>query len=225
MVGMTEVESKFASTPEKGEVSGLLLRPERATHLLVLGHGASSHLRHRTVQSIARALAEVEIATFRYNFPFSENKTGRDSQATCVATVRSAVAAAARACPGLPLLAGGHSFGGRMTTNAAAESPLDGVEGLALFGFPLHPPGKPSVERAEHLDRVTVPMLFVSGSRDEFATPELLEGVVGKFAGEATLHWVEGAAHGLDAPKKARAGREPVMVELARAVRDWAARH
>src|SRR4051812_27281799 len=116
-------EMKFLATPEKGEVSALLVRPANASHLLVLGHGASTTMRHPTLQAIADRLAEVGIATFRYNFPYSETGTGRDSQAVCTTTVRSAVAAASLAAPGLPLLAGGHSFGGRMTSTAASESP------------------------------------------------------------------------------------------------------
>ena len=120
-------------------------------------------------QTIAERLADAGIATFRYNFPYMEHGKGRDSQAVCTATVRSAVAAAHQAAPDLPLLAGGHSFGGRMTSTAASESPLEGVRGLVFFAFPLHQPGKPDTKRAEHLAAVTVPMLFLSGTRDELA--------------------------------------------------------
>src|SRR4051812_50009116 len=134
-------------------------------------------MRHATLQSIAGRLAEVGIATFRYNFPYSENGKGRDSQAVCTATVRSAVAAASEAAPGLPLLAGGHSFGGRMTSTAASESPIEGVVGLVLFSFPLHPAGKPDTKRADHLADVAVPMLFLSGTRDELADMGLLRPV------------------------------------------------
>ena len=140
-------EMKFLATPEKGEVSALLVRPEGATHLLVLGHGASTNMRHPTLQSIAERLAEVGIATFRYNFPFSEHGKGRDSRAVCTATVHSAATAAHRAASDLPLLAGGHSFGGRMTSTAASESPIEGVLGLVFFSFPLHQPGKPETKR------------------------------------------------------------------------------
>ena len=150
---MVEKELKFLATPEKGEVSALLVRPDDATHLLVLGHGASTNMRHATLKAIAEALADAGIATFRYNFPYAEHGKGRDSQAVCTPTVRSAVAAAHAAAPGLPLLAGGHSFSGRMTSTAASESPLDGVHGLVFFSFPLHQPGKPDTKRAEHLAR------------------------------------------------------------------------
>src|SRR5207249_5051528 len=137
-------------------------------------------MRHATLQTIAERLADAGIATFRYNFPYSEHGRGRDSQEVCTATVRSAVAAAHRAVPDLPLLAGGHSFGGRMTSTAASESPLDGVHGLVFFSFPLHQPGKPETKRADHLGAVTVPMLFLSGTRDEFAELELLRSVCQK---------------------------------------------
>src|SRR5687768_7294040 len=131
-------ELKFLATSDKGEVSALLLRPEGATHLVVLGHGASSNMRTPMLTTIAEHLAEQNIATLRYNFPYSEKGGGRNSQATCTATIRSAVAAAREAAPDLPIIAGGHSFSGRMTTTAASEAPLEGVDGLVLFAFPLH---------------------------------------------------------------------------------------
>src|SRR3954465_7103183 len=173
-------EMKFLATPEKGEVSALLVRPEGATHLLVLGHGASTDMRHATLQSIADRLAEVGIATFRYNFPYAEHGKGRDGQAVCTGTSRPAVAAARELAPGLPLLAGGHSFGGRMTSTAASESPIEGVVGLVLFSFPLHQPGKLETKRAKHLTGVDVPMLFLSGTRDELAQMDLLRPVCEK---------------------------------------------
>src|SRR4051794_10325283 len=155
-------EMKFLATPDKGEVSALLDRPADATHLLVLGHSASTNMRHATLQAIADRLAEVGIATFRYNFPYSENGKGRDGQAVCTQTIRSAVAAAHEAAPDLPLLAGGHSFSGRMTSTAASESPLGGVRGLVFFSFPLHPAGKPGAKLADHLSGVTAPLPFPS---------------------------------------------------------------
>jgi predicted alpha/beta-hydrolase family hydrolase len=173
-------ELKFLATPEKGEVSALLLRPGNASHLLVLGHGASTNMRHVTLQTIAERLADAGTATFRYNFPYMEYGKGRDSQEVCTSTVRSAVAAAHRAAPDLPLLAGGHSFGGRMTSTAASESALDGVIGLVFFAFPLHQPGKPESKRADHLSAVTVPMLFLSGTRDDLADLDLLQPVCKK---------------------------------------------
>src|SRR5215472_10453791 len=193
---MVEKELKFIATPEKGEVSALLIRPAGASHLLVLGHGASTNMRHATLKAIAEALADAGIATFRYNFPYAEHGQGRDSQAVCTQTVRSALAAAQAAVRGLPFLAGGHSFGGRMTSTAAAEAPLDGVRGLVFFSFPLHQPGKPETKRADHLAAVKVPMLFLSGTRDELAEMGLLRPLCEKLGGRATLHGIDTADHG-----------------------------
>ena len=133
-------ELKFLATPEKGEVSALLIRPENASHLLVLGHGASTDMRHATLQTIAERMTDVGIATFRYNFPYMEYGKGRDSQAVCTATVRSAVAAAHGAAPDLPLLAGGHSFGGRMTSTAAASLPSKTCSAWSSSHFPFTSP-------------------------------------------------------------------------------------
>jgi predicted alpha/beta-hydrolase family hydrolase len=168
-------------------------------------------------------VADVRISTFRYNFPYMEHGTGRDSQAVCTATVRSAVAAAHEAARDLPLLAGGHSFGGRMTSTAASDSPLDGVQGLVFFAFPLHQPGKPETKRAEHLKSVTVPMLFLTGSRDELADLALLKTVCKKLGKRATLHLLDTADHGFRILKRSRKSAEDVFVEMARVVREWAA--
>ncbi|MEO7538996.1 MAG: alpha/beta family hydrolase [Pyrinomonadaceae bacterium] len=214
-------ELKFVATPAKGEVSALIVRPAGASHLLVLGHGASTTMRHATLEKIAQNLANVDIATLRYNFPYSENGRGRDSTATCAATVRSAVAAAQKVASGLPLLAGGHSFGGRMTSTAASEAPLDGVMGLVFSSFPLHLPGRPDMKRAEHLANVTVPMLFLSGTRDELATLELLQSVVKSLGQRATLYLLDTANHSYKVLKKTRVSNEDVFVEMARAVRKW----
>ena len=217
-------EMKLLATPEKGEVSALLVRPGDASHLLVLGHGASTNMRHATLQTIAERMADAGIATFRYNFPYMEHGKGRDSREVCTATVRSAVAAAHRAALDLPLLAGGHSFGGRMTSTAASESPLDGVHGLVFFAFPLHQPGKPDTKRADHLSAVTVPMLFLSGTRDELADRDLLQPVCKKLGNRATLHPLDTADHGFRTLKRSRRSEEDVFVEMARIVREWASR-
>ena len=217
-------EMKLLATPEKGEVSALLVRPGDASHLLVLGHGASTNMRHATLQTIAERMADAGIATFRYNFPYMEHGKGRDSREVCTATVRSAVATAHRAALDLPLLAGGHSFGGRMTSTAASESPLDGVHGLVFFAFPLHQPGKPDTKRADHLSAVTVPMLFLSGTRDELADRDLLQPVCKKLGNRATLHPLDTADHGFRTLKRSRKSEEDVFIEMARIVRDWASR-
>src|SRR5262249_12334771 len=180
-----------------------------------LGHGASTNMRHANLQTIAERLAEVGIATFRYNFPYMEHGTGRDSQAVCTATVRSAIAAARKIAGDLRFLAGGHSFGGRMHSTAASESPLDHVAGLVFFAFPLHQPGKQESKRADHLSAVTLPMLFLSGTRDELADLTLLKPVCNKLGKRATLHVLDTADHGFRILKRSRKSEEDVFVEMA----------
>ncbi len=215
-------ELKFVATPEKGEVSAILMRPADAKFLLVLGHGASTNMRNKTLQTIAERMADVGIATFRYNFPYMEHGRGRDSKETVTATVRSAVGAAHNEAPDLPILAGGHSFSGRMTSTAASELPLEHVKGIVFFAFPLHPPGKPDTTRAEHLKSVTVPMLFLSGTRDTLAELDLLQPVVKDLGKDATLHLVDTADHGFRALKRSRKSDEDVFAEMARVMREWA---
>lgn len=216
-------ELKFLATSSKGEVSARLMRPDGATRLLVLGHGASSNMRTPLLTTLAEHLAENKIATFRYNFPYSENKRGRDPNPVCVATIRSAVKAAREAASDLPLLAGGHSFSGRMTTTAASEEPLEGVSGIVLFAFPLHPPGAPDTKRADHLANVTVPMLFLSGTRDQFSEG-LIEPMVKKLGTRATLHLLDTADHSFKILKRSRASTEDVFDEIARVTAEWAGR-
>ena len=165
---------KFTATPEQGSVSALFLRPEKAVALLMLAHGAGTDMRHYFMEDLSQALAERRIATFRYNFPYKEKQGGGgpNKQAVLTATVRTAAGAAATAAPDLPLFAGGKSMGGRMNSLASSEAPLPNVKGLIFFGFPLHPPGKPGTERAEHLYKVDVPMLFLQGPRDNLAKPD-----------------------------------------------------
>jgi predicted alpha/beta-hydrolase family hydrolase len=217
-------EIRFLATTDKGEVSALLMRPDDATHLLVLGHGASSNIRTPMMQSIAGAFARQGIATFRYNFPYSENKRGRDSNPVCVETIGSAVRAAHKAAPDLPLLAGGHSFSGRMTTTAASEAPLENVRGIVLFAFPLHPAGAPDTKRAEHLANVTLPMLFLTGTRDALGDLDLLKPTVKKLGKRATLHLLDTADHSFKIQKTKRASAEDVFDEAARLTAEWAAK-
>ena len=215
-------ELKFLATSSKGEVSALLMRPANATHLLVLGHGASSNMRTPLLTNIAEHLAAQGIATFRYNFPYSENKRGRDPNPVCVATIRSAVKAAKEAAADLPLLAGGHSFSGRMTTTAASEAPLEGVAGLVLFAFPLHPAGAPDTKRAEHLAQVSTPMLYLSGTRDALGELHLLEPTITNLGRRATLHLLDTADHSFKVLKRTRASSEDVFDEMARVTAEWA---
>ena len=218
------IEMKFQATPEKGNVSALLIRPDSAKFLLVLGHGASTNMRHATLQTIADRLADIGIATFRYNFPYMEPGGGGRSNPVSVVTVRSAVAAAHKAEPDLILLAGGHSYSGRMTSTAASEAPLENVHGIVFFSFPLHSPGEPDTKRAEHLSAVTVPMLFLSGTRDELADLSLLQPVCKKLGKRATLHLLDTSDHGFKVLKKSRKSEEDVFVEMARVVKEWASK-
>jgi len=193
-------------------VSALLLRPDDAKALYVFAHGAGAGMTHRSMESNAQELAERGIATLRYQFPYMEKGSKRpDAPRVAHAAVRAAVAEAARIAPDLSLFAGGRSFGGRMTSQAQAEAPLTAVRGLVFIGFPLHPAGKPSIERAEHLAKVGIPMLFVSGSKDALGTLELLEPVVAGLGSRATLHVIADADHSLKVP--ARSGRTPAQAE------------
>jgi uncharacterized protein len=165
----------------------------------------------------------VGMATLRYQFPYMEERRRvPDAPAVLTATVRAAVRAAAKAAPGLPLLAGGKSMGGRMTSQAAAESPLDGVRGLVFFGFPLHPPGRPGTKRADHLAKVTAPMLFLQGTRDTFADLKLLRPVCAKLGSRATLHVIETADHSFHVLKSSGRTDGQVLRELAETTVSWA---
>ena len=193
-------------------VSALLLRPTVAKALYLFAHGAGAGMTHRSMESNAQGLAERGIATLRYQFPYMEKGSKRvDPPKVAHAAVRAATAEAAKLAPDLPLFAGGRSFGGRMTSQAQADSPLPGVRGLAFIGFPLHPAGKPGIERAEHLSRVSVPMLFVSGERDALGEMDLLRPVVAGLGDYATLHVVAAADHSLKVP--AKSGRMPAEAE------------
>ena len=207
-----------------GDVSGLLLRPDSARLLYVLAHGAGAGMRHPFLESIAQRLAERSIATLRYQFPYMEQRARRpDPPAVAAATVRAVVAEAARLAPALPLVAGGKSFGGRMTSTAQAEEPLAGVRGLVFLGFPLHPPGRPADKRAEHLAQVRIPMLFLQGDRDEFADLKLLRPVVKQLGERVALHLVEGGDHSFHVLKRSGRTDADVMGELAEAIVVWTA--
>jgi predicted alpha/beta-hydrolase family hydrolase len=178
------------------QVSALLLRPPGAKALYVFAHGAGVGMTHRAMASNAEGLAERGIATLRFQFPYMEKGGGRpDPPKIAHAAVRAAAAEAVRLAPDLPLYAGGRSFGGRMTSQAQAETPIPGVQGLIFLSFPLHPAGKPGVERADHLARIEVPMLFVSGDRDALAEIELLRPMEAELGEGAALHLVRGADH------------------------------
>lgn len=204
---------------------GLLLEPADAWCLYVFAHGAGAGMRHAFMESVARRLAVRGVATFRWDFPYMAARRGRPDRApVLLSAVRAAVAAAAEAAPDLPLLAGGKSMGGRMTSQAQAEAPLAGVRGIAFVGFPLHPPKRPGTERAEHLARVDVPMLFLQGTRDDLASMELVRPVVEGLGERATLHVVEGADHGFHVLKRSGRTDGEVLEELAEVLAGWGRR-
>jgi uncharacterized protein len=203
-------------------VSGLLHRPERATACYVLAHGAGAGMRSPFLEAIATGLGKARIATLRFQFPYMEQGLKRpDPPKLAHAAVRAAIAEACRLVPQLPLIAGGRSFGGRMTSQAQAASPLPKVHGLAFLGFPLHPSGSPSDERAIHLVDVQIPMLFLQGTRDALADLELIKQLVSRLGNRGTLKLVEHADHGFHVP--ARSGREDSEVrrELIEALAGW----
>jgi predicted alpha/beta-hydrolase family hydrolase len=203
-------------------VSGLLMRPSDSKALYLFAHGAGVGMTHRSMVSNAEGLAARGIATLRYQFPYMERGTRRpDPPRIAQAAVRAASAEAIRLAPDLPLFAGGRSFGGRMTSQAQAEAPLQAVRGLAFLGFPLHPAGKPGIERAEHLARVQIPMLFVSGSRDALAELDLLGPVVAALGDRATLHVVIDADHSLKVPAKSGRTSAQAEAEALDALADW----
>ena len=205
-----------------GKVSGILLRPPDAWATYVLAHGAGAGMRHRFMESIAQLLAERGIATLRYQFPYVEAGTRRpDPPGVLEATVRAAVAKARESTPDLPLVAGGKSLGGRMTSNAMARRPLEGVLGLAFLGFPLHPPKQPGVTRAEHLDRVEAPMLFLQGTRDDLADLGLVTSVCTRLGPRATLHVVDGADHSFAVLKRSGRSDGEVLGELVLTIGEW----
>ena len=205
-----------------GRVSALLLDPPRRAACLVLAHGAGAGMRHPFMAAVATGLVDRSIATLRYQFPYMEQGSRRpDSPRVAQATVRGAVEEAARRLPGVALFAGGKSFGGRMTSQAQADSPLPGVRGLAFLGFPLHPTGKPSQARAEHLSRVTVPMLFLQGTRDALAEPALVERVVDRLGERATLETFAEADHSFHVPAKSGRKDAEVLAELLDGLAAW----
>lgn len=224
---------RFLATRSSGEVSATLMRREDARWLFVLAHGAGAGMRHPFLESIAERLAARGIATLRYQFPYMEQGRRRpDPPPILVATVRSAVAFTGELAGDLPLLAGGKSMGGRMTSTAAAErstsavtsaeSAFAGVRGLVFLGFPLHAAGKPSAERGDHLTAVRLPMLFLQGARDRLADLDLLRPLCRGLGDRATLHVVEGADHSFHMPRTSGRTDGDILDELARTVAEWA---
>jgi uncharacterized protein len=196
--------------------------PAHAQAALVMAHGAGAGMRHAFMAAVAEGLARRGIAALRFQFPFMEQGSRRpDPPAVAQASVRAAVEEAARRWPHLPLFAGGKSFGARMTSQAQASEPLPGVRGLVFLGFPLHPAGKPAVQRAEHLAQVALPMLFLQGTRDALADLDLVRATAGALGERATLHVVEGADHGFEVLKRSGRTDEDVLEELAATAAAW----
>ena len=206
-----------------GEVSALLVRPEKARRVMVLAHGAGAGMRHPFLEKLSTELAGVGVTTLRYQFPYMEQRRRiPDAPGVLTATVAAAVRAASEAVPGLPLFAGGKSMGGRMTSHAAAQEVLGDVGGLVFYGFPLHPPGRPGTKRADHIPKVTLPMLFLQGTRDTFADLKLLRPICEKLGPLATLHIIENADHSFHMPKSAGRNDPEILRELVETTVSWA---
>lgn len=201
--------------PAIGDVSAICMAPENAICMMTLAHGAGAGMDHSFMATLAAALGEAGIATLRFNFPFAEYKKGRpDSPAVAHQTIEAAINKALELYPSLPLFVSGKSFGGRMSSQYLSVNQRKDVKGIIFYGFPLHPAGKPSIERAEHLKDVKVPMLFLQGTKDTLATWDLIETVCGPLK-KATLVQLEGADHSF------KAGKKDIMPLLTGATANW----
>lgn len=202
-------------SPSIGAVSAECIVPEKSKCIMTLAHGAGAGMHHSFMVTLAQLLSEQAITTLRFNFPFAENKKGRpDTPAVAYQTIEAAIAKAQKLFPELPLFVAGKSFGGRMSSQYLSAHPDPGVKGIVFYGFPLHPPGKPSTERAEHLKDIKTPMLFLQGSKDELATWTLIESVCSSLK-QATLIKIEGANHAF------KAGKKNILQLLADTTNDW----
>jgi predicted alpha/beta-hydrolase family hydrolase len=208
--------------PDGDEISALFDLPAKPRSLLVLAHGAGAGMAHAFLEALSGELNSAGIATLRYQFPYMEKRRKvPDKPAVLTAAVRAAVDKAKELAPALPLFAGGKSMGGRMTSTATSEHPLEGVKGLVFFGFPLHPPNRPGTKRAGHLSRVTVPMLFLQGTRDAFADLQLLRPICAQLGSRATLEVVEGADHSFHVLKASGKNDSEVLHDVASYVASW----
>ena len=215
-------EIEFFVSEKAGAVSGLLIKPNKAQALLVLAHGAGAGMRHRFMEEVAAKLANCHVATLRYQFPYMQKRTKRpDPQRVLIDSVRAAVAKAEKEAGNLPLFVGGKSMGGRMTSLAAAEQPLDGVRGLLFLGFPLHAAGRPDAERGEHLTEIKLPMLFLQGSRDALADLKLLKPLCARIGKRAELYVAEGGDHSFHMLKSAGRSDDDVLDEVVQRVVEW----
>ncbi len=212
---MQKKSIKIQVSKEIGKVSGISVAPTRPQSVMVLAHGAGANMEHSFMETLALQLAEEDIATVRFNFPYTENKKGRpDSPAVAHQAIKAAIEKTRDLFPLIPLFVAGKSFGGRMSSQYLSANPDDKVKGIIFYGFPLHPAGKPSIERAAHLQQVTAPMLFLQGTKDALATWDLIEGVCKKLS-TATLVKLEGADHSF------KAGKTDTMALLVDATKNW----
>ncbi len=216
------ITGSFEALPERGRVSSLLLRPPAARALLVLGHGAGTNARHPFMERLARALATAGVATFRYNYPYSEaGRGGMDGERVRLTAVQAAVVSARKVAPDLPLFAGGHSMSGRMTTLAAARGLLNDLAGIVAFAFPLHQAGRPDIARAQHLGECAAPLLFLSGDRDRMARLDLLRAAIAGVPVPVRLHVLRGADHSFKVLKRSGRTADDVLAEAAATTARW----
>ncbi|HUR12309.1 MAG TPA: alpha/beta family hydrolase [Flavitalea sp.] len=212
---MTTESTRLQVSSTIGQVSAESLVPDKSIGILTLAHGAGAGMNHVFMESLAKALGDEGIATVRFNFPFAENKKGRpDLPAVAHKTVEAVIQHTQSTYPDLPLFVSGKSFGGRMTSQYLSGKNVVGVNGIIFYGFPLHPPGKPATDRADHLKEVNVPMLFLQGTRDELAKWDLIESVTSSLPA-ATLIKIEGADHAF------KAGKQNIIALLAKATKEW----
>lgn len=220
---MKKTQLKFTASKSSGDVSAILYMPDNTEALYIFAHGAGAGMEHSFMEAASVCLANEGVGTFRFNFPYSEKKLKRpDPSPILLETFRSAVQTAKQYSNDLPLFAGGKSMGGRMSSMASAsEKKLEGIKGLIFFGFPLHAPGKPSSDRAEHLYNVRIPMLFLQGTRDKLADLDLLTPVVNNLGKTAKMHIIEGADHSFNMLKSIGRTNKDVLEELARTAAEW----
>jgi predicted alpha/beta-hydrolase family hydrolase len=215
-------EVRFETGRFSGTVSGILLSPPDLRWIFVFAHGAGAGMQHPFMESVASLLAQRGVGSFRYQFPYMEKGSRRpDPKPVLFDTVRAAVRTASELSGGVPLIAGGKSMGGRMTSMTAAQHALPDVRGIVFLGFPLHPPGKPSVERAEHLFQVRIPMLFLQGTLDALADLSLLRPVCGQLGTRATLHVEDGADHSFRVQKTSGMTNSDKLLRIVNAVVAW----
>jgi uncharacterized protein len=217
-----DLQSLHIDVGDTTRVSGILMCPPQSKACFIVAHGAGAGMLHPFMVKLAQDLAALRIATLRYQFPYMERRSRRpDPPAVCHATVRAAVAAARALVPTLPLIAGGKSFGGRMTSQAQAANPLPQVRGLAFLGFPLHPPKQPSNTRGEHLSKVQIPMLFLQGARDEFAQAALLGPLITRLGALATLCILPDADHSFHVPARSTFTGSQINADMLNALANW----